>query len=252
MRIQRLRRNVKSGRACCFFLLLTCIMLSAFASSANASTIAWRYDLLVHGTVVGTPTGASAPTLVNVPTGTPMSIDLVFDSNSPNGCGNPAQQGGVYFINQGGSGNSLTLHFLGYDYVGGGGIEVGSTGPCGSSGTASFLRVFLGNGTPAGPQGVSIVWIPGGLPGFGEMYIGGPNALGPGLLPTNLPFSPFPTFANLFAFQQSLVFESGTITAVPEPATAVLFGTAMILVAARRRTRKMPGLASGHSRSETQ
>ena len=72
---------------------LALMMFTWCASSAAASTITWEDDLQVHGTAVGVPPGFAlpAPTMV-VPVGTPMKINLSFDSNTPNDCS--SQRGG--------------------------------------------------------------------------------------------------------------------------------------------------------------
>ena len=216
--------------------ILSAFILFSSEGSAGASPITWVYDLSVHGTVVGTPTGGSGPTTVPVPVGTPMTITLSFDSATPNVCANPATQGGVYLVG-GASPNSAVITFLGYEYTTSGGIEVGSLGPCGSNGVFSGLRLFVGSGSPVDPVGTLIQWP--SIPGFGSMFIDGPSAPAPGALPITLPSNPFPTGGNIFQFSTvQLIVDSAQITAVttvPEPITALLVGTGLLGLARRRR-----------------
>src|SRR5215471_1272930 len=122
-------------------LLCAAIAFGVCTRPASASTITWEYDLRVHGNAFTPSPGLGVPgTPVVVPNGTPLTINLSFDSGTPNDCANPASQGGVYLIS---GGNHANVDFLGFEYGGFGGIEVGNLGPCGGNGVASGLRLFL-------------------------------------------------------------------------------------------------------------
>src|SRR5262245_47720165 len=219
-------------------LLSALIPFSVLEGSARASTISWIYELSVRGTVVGTPTGGGGLTTVTVPTGTPMTIAVSFDSATPNSCANPATQGGVYPI-AGDTANTGAITFLGYQYSTFGGIEVGS-GPCNSSGVFSGLRLFVNTASQIAPVGTLVQW--SNIPGIGAMFINGPTAPAPGALPTTLPSNPFSTSGSIFSSQTvQLVIESARITevpaAIPEPISALLVGTGLIGLARRGRLR---------------
>ena len=214
-------------------LAVAVIVLGFLERPAFGSSIAWQYNLLVHGAVVGTPSSGGGLTTVNIPVGTPLTIDLVFDPATVNGCLNPATEGGVYLIGLGNS-NSATLNFLGYQYSAFGGIEVGVMGPCGGTGLSSGLRLFVGLGQLAASAGTLLQWSQ--IPGFGTLFIGGPGATAPGLLPTSLPGSPFFTGANIFSSPTAqLVVDSAQIQAVPEPASGLLVIVALGVLAAKAR-----------------
>jgi hypothetical protein len=186
--------------------------------------------------VIGTPPGETDRRTVTVPSGTLLSIDLSFSSATPNGCPNPALQGGFYAI---GSGTNIaSISLLGYRYPATGGIEVGNQGPCGSNGVFSGLRLFVsGSGVPIAPGGTLVHWPPASS--FGNMFINGPAAPAPGLLPILLPSNPFPigTGGTItpFATNVQLVIESGQISTKPEPLADVWLGGAVFGALVTRR-----------------
>src|SRR5262249_13737772 len=82
--------------------------------AASSPIITWQYDMTVHGTAL---TAGSSPQPLTVPVGTPMIVDVTFDTASPSGCGSDPLSA-FYGI------NSSTVNFLGYNYAAAGGIEI--------------------------------------------------------------------------------------------------------------------------------
>ncbi len=206
--------------------VVACVALTP--RPAAASTINWRIFMTVHGNGVGFPPGfiplpGDAPQPFTIPNGTPMIVDLSFDSNTPNTC--PPGTGGVYNIG-GASGNTASMHFLGADFGAFGGIESGVLGPCGGAALFAGLRLFVSSQSP-------IQFIP--TPGFGNFFITLPNPSVVSGLPTVLPTDPFISGASHFGDANQLVFESVQIRTVPEPATLLLVAAGGVLTAFRRR-----------------
>ena len=221
------------------------VFLTSSASWASATPINWEVTMLVHGTVV-TPAPPGSPpatpgTLVPVPVGTPLTIDLSFDSDTPNVCG-PNVPFGNYLLGDGRSGSHVTLDFLGYSYdVGLVGVEVGTPlGSCllGFPSTNSVYRFFLGSsGTQIDPDGILVQW---SVDMFGSAIFFGPPASTLGGLPTVLPSDPF-AFGGFFRPSSTinLIGEFSSVRTVPEPTTATLtiLGTMVALARRRLRTR---------------
>jgi hypothetical protein len=169
---------------------------------------------------------------VTVPSGTPLTIDLSLNSATPNSCSNPPSQGGQYSV---GGNNTASISFLGYQYAATGAIEVGNLGPCGTTGASSGLRLFVGAGSQFG-SGTLVQWT--NNPGFGAMFIAGPSAPAPGLLPTILPSNPFLTGGNIFVTGTvQLTIDSAQITdlGLGEPITDLLLATGVVGIALSRR-----------------
>jgi len=219
------------------FPLVACVSCALFvliSTNAVASPIYWQIDTIVHGTVT-TPAPPSFPptphTLVNIPTGTPLVIDLAFDSNTPNACG--ANSGGSIYPIGFGSGNTGTMHFLGWDYGVFGGIEIG-TNACGGPGGFSLIRLATADAVQTDPNGVFVDWL--FLLNVGGNLVGGPPPPGPGQLPTTLPTDPYPTFATVASGNSDvrLTVDFAEIRTVPEPGTFGLLTFGLSAVAAAR------------------
>jgi hypothetical protein len=206
------------------------------ASRAASSPITWQYLMTVL-------TVGPSPQLLTVPVGTPMIVDVTFDTASPSGCGSDPLSA-IYGIGFGGA-NSSTVNFLGYNYAAGGGIEINTMFTF-CSPTPTFtnggVRLFVGSGgVQVAPNATPIQWIPGGsLPCCisGNLFLWIPPSgwLGPAY-PSGLP----PAGAQggidftLGGSSPALEFESTQIRLVPEPATALLLGSGLAAAAIRRR-----------------
>ena len=110
-------------------VILAALVICLFPRATSASSITWEWTGLAAGTVFAVP----------VPSGTPFSIAVTFDSNAPNICGS-ASTNGLYSPFQ------ATTRILGYQYSGFAGIESNENpfvpGGCGPNPGVAF-RVFV-------------------------------------------------------------------------------------------------------------
>jgi hypothetical protein len=165
-----------------------------------------------------------------------MIVDVTFDTASPSLCGSDPLSA-VYQIGLGTS-NSSTVNFLGYNYGAFGGIEINSiVGSCNPTPTFTNggVRLFVGgNPTQVAPNGTQIQW----FGQFGNLFLAIPPSafLGPAY-PSGLPPQPFPFGGNNFipGSSPNLQIDSFQLRAVPEPATALLVGSGVVVAAMRRR-----------------
>jgi hypothetical protein len=224
-------------------LLVTVLVALAMGplagGAAVASTINWRIAMQAEGTVLGFPAGSPPFDITDPSTyaktipvgpGTPMTVDLSFDSGTPNVC--PPGRGGVYLIG-GASGNTAVMHFMGYDYSAFGGIETGVFGPCGAPAVFAGLRLFVSGGSQVDASGTLVQFVP--TPGFGNFFIDLPRPADGVSLPIQLPTTPFPTGTEHFGDSNQLRLSSAEIRPVPEPGTFGLIALGGLLVGTRRR-----------------
>jgi PEP-CTERM motif-containing protein len=208
-------------------------VITVSASRAASSPITWQYDLTVHGTA---RTADPFPELFTVPVGTPMIVDVTFDTATPSQCGSDPLSA-VYLIGIGNS-NSSTVNFLGYNYGAFGGIEINSIlGSCNPAPTFTNggVRLFVGsNPVQVAQNAMQIEW----FGQFGNLFLAIPPSalLGPAF-PSGLPPEPFPFGGNNFIPGSSpdLQVDSFQLHPVPEPATALLVGSGIVAAAIRRR-----------------
>jgi hypothetical protein len=214
-------------------IALSLAVITMSANRAASSPITWQYDMAVHGTAV---TAGPSPQLLTVPTGTPMIVDVTFDTATPSLCGSDPLSA-VYLIGFGTS-NSSTVNFLGYNYAAVGGIEINSiVGSCNPTPTFTTggVRLFVG-GSPmqVAQNATQIQW----LGDFGNLFLAIPPSalLGPAF-PPGLPPEPFPFGGNNFipGSSPNLQIDSFQLRVVPEPATALLVGSGVLAAAIRRR-----------------
>jgi hypothetical protein len=225
--------------------LIRRLLLVAFAlgflgilrpESATASTIRWEYDLLVDGTATaclnpigGICTGGLQS--ITIPVGTPMVVDVSFNTDQPNQCGSDPYAG-LYMI--GG-----TVDFLGYRYGVSGGLEINSSGFFGCSGRPTFelggvrlLSPFTGE--QIAPNGTEIEW----TGSFGALFLEIPPTSWLGnAWPVGLPAetSPFGGYSFTIGADPRLHIESTELLAVPEPSSMVLLGSGGLVASMRRR-----------------
>jgi hypothetical protein len=231
----RLNRNAVVG--------LTALVLVLAPHSAHASIVAWEYAMRVHGSAVAANPLGFDPTdpstwyqEITIPHGTPMTVTVWFDTNTPSVCpDNP--NSGVYLIGIGND-NRARVQFLGYEYSAGGGIELFSfLGACNGPGIG--LRLFVGGPVAQiAPDGIEISW----ASLFGNMFLPIPPSdwLGDAW-PSGIPrrSTPFGGAGFIPGFNGPwLVTESFQMRAVPEPGTVALLGGGMFLVAILVRRRR--------------
>jgi hypothetical protein len=132
------------------FVLVAALAVAAaliLVSPANASSITWRYDMLVHGTAL---TASTPVDVIAIPVGTPLTVYVSFETSSTNFCPNAPTTRGQYNV-------SGFVDFLGFRYVAAGGIEINS-----ASGTCQLdvdgVRLFVGSGLQLDPGGTQIRW----------------------------------------------------------------------------------------------
>jgi len=130
-------------------------VITMSANRAASSPITWQYEMTVHGTAI---TAGPSPQLLTVPVGTPMTVDVAFDTATPSLCGADPFSA-VYPIGFGSS-NSATVNFLGYNYPASGGIEINSiVGSCNPAPTFTQggVRLFVGgSGVQVAPNATQI------------------------------------------------------------------------------------------------
>jgi len=220
----------------------TALALAVVTMSANraaSSPITWQYDMTVHGTAL---TPGPSPQLLTIPIGTPMIVDVTFDTTTPSQCGSDPLSA-LYPIGLGsGAANSSTVNFLGYNYAAVGGIEININplvpGGCNPTPTFTFggVRLFVNgfSGVQVAPNATQIQWVGQ----FGNLFLAiPPSDVLADAYPSGLPPQPFPFGGNNFIPFSSpdLQIDSSQIQLVPEPATALLLGSGLAAAAIRRR-----------------
>ena len=211
---------------------LVCTAFVAWSASASASTITWQYDILVHGsTILGNPFQPPPP--MDIPLGTPLTVRVTFDTDTPNLCGPGAA--GFYPIGIGNS-NSATVDFLGYRYRAAGAIEnhvvFNSCTPYNGGGVRLFVGAPL---EQLDPNGTQVQW----LGSIGNLFLPGPPTAWLGAAwPDSLPAEAGQwggINATLAGSQPVLQFESIRLQAIPEPHTLFLFASGVVVIVRLRR-----------------
>jgi hypothetical protein len=214
-------------------IALALALVTMSPNRAACSTITWEYDLLVHGTAITYPSLQQ----LSVPIGTPMVIDVSFDTSTPNDCGlNPTSA--LYPIGFNAT-NSATVSFLGYDYSAFGGLEINTILSTCLTGVTDFqfggLRLFVDglSGVQVAPNATQIEW----FGQFGNLFLELPPSAWLGsAYPSGLPPEPFPFGGhNFLPGTPTLFIDSTELHAVPEPGTAVLIGVGALATAIRRK-----------------
>ncbi len=228
-------------------VLLAALVVALFPRATSASTITWEYDLLVHGTAIVPALNpgpidindpSTLPQQITIPQGTPMVVDITFDTDTPSVCpGNT--QSGTYLIGFGNS-NAATVRLMGYQYSASGGIEINApVGSCEDNPVFNNggIRLFVGGGggVQTDPAGTLIEWF--GI--YGNLFLVIPPsgwlgaAYPAGLAPQPSRFGGENSFN--FGGSPGLVIESDDLRLLPEPGTWLLLGTGVVGLAARRR-----------------
>jgi hypothetical protein len=207
--------------------------------------------MLVHGTAIVPDTPTTPGHEITIPNGTPLLVDVYFDTNTPNALCGSDPLSGLYFIDRGSNSNSATVRFLGYEYGASGGIEINTFASIACDGPGSGVRLFVdGPAVPLDPNGTQIRWSIGGPVPFGNMFLMVPPSawLAPaypsGLPPEFVPFGGHLIIGN----DPALTIESTQLRLVPEPATAALVGVGVLIAAFRKRRRAGSSSRSARAR----
>jgi hypothetical protein len=220
---------------------LTLFFLLSATSQTFAAPIAWQYDLLIHGVaVVANDNPPPAATLLTIPAGTPMTVTVFFDTDTPAVAGGD-EFCGTYLIG-GTNTNHATVDLLGYRYAATGGIEINSVvGQCSPQSapppaSSGGVRLFLGAASPIDPDGTLVLW-PASQ--FGQLFLLiPPSAVLGAAFPSGLLPEPFPFGGHNFINtgpSQSLFIDATDLHLIPETPTVILTVVGLLAAISRRR-----------------
>ena len=224
---------------------LTIASVAVSSPRAAATPVSWEYDLTVHGTAYGTLEDFEKSTNpITIPNGTPLTVDVTFDTSSHNNCGsNPL----VADYNLGDlAGNPVDVHFLGYDYTARGHLEIDSTmSGCTAPGLDTGLRLWVDDVDSVVPAPTAesldstlIAWFP--LPD-GDLFLEAPPSdwLGPAY-PSGLSPQLSSCCGDLeYGITPHLTIDSVDIRPIPEPTSATLIGLGALVGAIRQKQRAL-------------